>query len=262
MSERLVNPAKQKGISSQAIRKWGLIFLLAGIIGKAILEAKILGIAGSDANAIYEVLESPGLFKVATVAIILQIVQTCAVPVFAFLLVEGVKHTKSLRMYFLRVLGLAVVSEIPYDLVYRSKWMDLGSQNPIFGLVVALIMLFLMKSYAGKGVISILIDIASVVGAILWVSMLQVDEGTPLILITVALWLSRKKKGAQVFAAAVVTCLCSTFSAGSLRYFFAPVACLLIHFYNEEPGEGNKIVNYAAYPAILMVCWLAAKFGF
>ena len=262
MSQRLINPAKPRGIDAQAIRKWALLFLLAGVVGKAILEAKILEIPGADANGIFEVLETPGMFKIATVAIILQILQTCAVPVFAFLLVEGVKHTKSLRMYFLRVLGLAVVSEIPYDLVFHNKWMDFSAQNPAFALVVALIMLFLFKSYTGKGVKSVLTGIVAVLVAILWVAMLRVDEGLPVILITVAIWLSRRKKGAQVFAAAVVTCLCSTFSAGSLRYFLAPIACLLIHFYNGEPGEGNKIVNYAAYPVIMMGCWLVARFGF
>jgi hypothetical protein len=98
-----------------------------------------------------------------------MLISTCALPLFTFLLVEGMKHTKSMRKYFLRVLAVAVVSEIPYDLAFHGKWWDLRVQNPVLGLVVAMIMIFLIKSYAGKGVKTVFVNILSVVLALLWV---------------------------------------------------------------------------------------------
>ena len=41
----------------------------------------------------------------------------------------------------------------------------------------------------------------------------------------------------------------------------APVSFLILHFYNEEPGEGNRWVNYLAYPVILIATSLLAMFA-
>lgn len=263
MSQRLIDPSKPRGLTAQTIRIWGLIFLIAGVVGRAILERKLLGLVAPDFDQIMEVLNtSDAYFKIATGAIILQILQTCAVPLFAFLLVEGAKRTKCYWKYFLRVLGVALISEVPYDLVYGKGWLDFSTQNPALGLVVVLIVLFLFKSYSGKGVKTVFVYVVTVLVATMWADMLRIDEGVPMLMIATAMWLTRNKKGAQVFAGAIVTCLCSTLSAGALRYFLAPIACLLIHFYNEEPGEGNRVINYAAYPAILLGAWLFARFAF
>ena len=34
---------------------------------------------------------------------------------------------------------------------------------------------------------------------------------------------------------------------------------LVVHFYNEERGEGNRLVSYLFYPVILLVVGLAAQ---
>ena len=45
-------------------------------------------------------------------------------------------------------------------------------------------------------------------------------------------------------------------------YALAPLAFLAIHFYNGEKGTGNMIVNYAAYPVLLLGVWAVAKLAF
>ena len=42
-----------------------------------------------------------------------------AFPIFAFLIAEGVRHTRDRRRYMKRLLLLAVLSEIPFDLQYE-----------------------------------------------------------------------------------------------------------------------------------------------
>jgi hypothetical protein len=248
MSQRLVNPGKQRGLSSQAIRYWALLFVTVGVVGHAIIANKMMGNYGTE-------------FVMSTIGAITQLIQICAVPLFAFLLVEGAKHTKCYWKYFLRVLGLALVSEIPFDLAYHGKWLTWDSQNPALALAVAMIMLYLFRSYAGKGVKTVLVNTIAVVVAATWVDLLRIEEGLPLILITTTFWLSRNKKVAQVFAGAVVTCLCSTLTELNLDYFIAPIAVIMIHFYNGEQGECNKLVNYAAYPVVMLGCWLFARFA-
>lgn len=246
MSQRLINPAKQQGISKQVLRCWALLFLAVGVVGYSILE---------DMKSSYGT-----EFVMDTIGAIMELVQACAVPLFCFMLVDGIQHTKSYRNYFLRVLGLAVVCEIPFDLVYNNKVMDWSSQNPVLGFVVAMIMLYLVRSYAKKGIKTVLVNVLAVVMAILWVQFIKVKEGLPLILLVATFWYSRKKKGVQIFCGAVVTCLCTTLSVGNLRYLMAPISVVFIHFYNGELGEDNKWINYGAFPVIMMACWLIARF--
>lgn len=45
-----------------------------------------------------------------------------AFPVFAFMTVEGYFHTHNLKKYMLRLLLFALISEIPFDLMYGGTW--------------------------------------------------------------------------------------------------------------------------------------------
>ena len=44
-----------------------------------------------------------------------------AYPIFAFLIAEGYMHTRDLRRYMLRMLFWAVLSEIPFNLMYGGS---------------------------------------------------------------------------------------------------------------------------------------------
>lgn len=50
-----------------------------------------------------------------------------AFPIFAFMAVEGYFHTRSFKKYILRMLLFAVLSEIPFDLMYGGTWFYPGS---------------------------------------------------------------------------------------------------------------------------------------
>ena len=261
MSKRLAQPSKPSGFTGETLRKIGWVCLLAGIVGKTILEHKLLGLVNPTFDEMMAVLESTdAYYKIALGAMILQIASTCALPVFAFLLVEGAKHTKCFWKYFLRVLIVALVSEIPYDLAYQGKWLDFSAQNPALGLVIALAMIFFFKSYAGKGFKSVVVAIIAVLFATLWADMLMIADGSAAVLIIAVLWLCRNKKGLQVLAGAGITCIVP--GMNFLRFALAPLMFLLMHFYTEEKGEGNRFINYASYPFLLLAGWLAARFAF
>ena len=76
----------------------------------------------------------------ATIALVCQAVSTCAVPIFAFLLVEGFLHTSDWKRYLTRVSLMALAAEIPYNLAMSSKLIDLSSRNPAFGLVLSFVL--------------------------------------------------------------------------------------------------------------------------
>ena len=45
-------------------------------------------------------------------------------------------------------------------------------------------------------------------------------------------------------------------------YLAAPMGFLAIHFYNGEPGNSSRLVNYLFYPVSLLLIGLVARFVF
>lgn len=248
-----------RGVTRQGLRIWGLLFIALGTAGQCILQNAILGVNSSSREELLKIIESSDNFATASIAIVLQFILACAIPIFAFLLVEGVQHTSSLKNYFLRVAGVAIISEIPFNLAMSGKWLDLDSRNPVFGMVLALVMLYIYRHYAGAGIKNVLIKILVLVVSIIWVEMLRIHEGAAVAVMVTVLWSLRNKRSWQVLAGCAAMFVCTVFS---MFYFVAPLMFMMVHFYNGEPGEDNKVVDYLAYPVLLLIIGLVGKFAF
>ena len=68
-----------------------------------------------------------------------------AFPLFGFLLIEGFFHTHSRLAYARNVLVLALVSEVPFDLVHTGKILEFSHQNTCFTLFLALVLFLLLE---------------------------------------------------------------------------------------------------------------------
>ena len=64
------------------------------------------------------------LMTLAGVGSIMQLIGGMAIPVFAFLLVEGFRNTSDYTKYLIMMAVTALVSEIPYDLSICGKVWD------------------------------------------------------------------------------------------------------------------------------------------
>lgn len=253
--ERLGNN-RPAGIHGGALKTWGMIFVMAGVIGRSLLQNRLLGVGTVSAMELIQLMQSSqSAMTVATVALILQAMETCAVPIFAFCLVEGFNHTSNWLHYLLRLLVLALVTEIPYNLAIHQKLIAFGSVNPVFGLVIALLALWMYRQFAGKKFICVVVTVAGM----LWCGMLGIEHGVPVLLIVGTLWLFRKKPAFRGFAGCAAAVLCTV---SSMFYLASPMAFLAIHMYNGEPGEQERIVSYLFYPAALLAVGLVAKFLF
>lgn len=251
-----IQPQRQTGLTGDVLRSWGLIALAAGAAGKGILQGRLLGLGALTAQQLLSVMDSSeSAMAIATVALILQAVECCAVPIFAFLLTEGVRHTSDFGKYGFRVFLLAVVSEIPYDLAMGRSLPDLSAQNPVFGVVLGLIVLYFFGRYPGRDAKSMAIKVGVTLAAIVWASMLRISWGGCFVFLTAVIWCFRDKPLARDLVgsgAAMACCVVSPF------FLAAPMAFLLLRGYNGHSGAAGKLTRYPAYPTILLMVWAAA----
>ena len=255
-----IGETKSKGLTAASIRVWGILLVAAGMIGRCILQNTLLGIKGLNAQQMLEVLSAkPDSMSIAAVALVMQCLEACAIPIFALLLAEGFRHTKDWKKYLLRVAVIALISEIPYDLAMNGKLLDMSAQNPCIGLVLGMVVLYLYSRFCEPTASHRLLKVFVLIAAIVWAEMLCVDHGTPLVVLITVFWLMRNRTSLRGLAGAGISMLCTVVSP---FYLASSMGCLLAHLYNGEPGESNRVVNYLAYPVLLTAVFLAAKFLF
>lgn len=253
-----IQPRTKRGISSSGVRLWGMLFVVLGAVGKSLIQNRILGMSQTGGPGLEALLETnPGMMSYVTAAVVLMTLETCAVPIFAFLISSGMQHTGSVKGYMLRVLGTAVLAEIPYNLVNADKILDFGSRNPVFGLLFAMIAINFCLEYPEKNLKHRLIRLFVTVCSAVWCGMLKIAYGGALVIIACVLWAFRAKPSYRNLAGAVAAVLCSL---SSMFFVAAPMGFMAIMLHNGEEGEGNRYVNYLAYPAVLLAVFLIGKF--
>ena len=253
---------RPRGLSVAGLRKWGMLFVILGIFGRSILQTRFLGMTDMNSQNLLEKLgSSDAAMMFATFSLVLQFVESCAMPIFCLLLAEGFANTSDKDKYLLRVLGLAAISEIPFNFAMSAKFIDMGSRNPAFGIAMSLVVLYLYDRYAENKLTNILLKVAFTVAALFWCMALRIENGLVCVIITLAFWAFRKKpmiRNLMAGAASMLGCFLSLYNLA------APLAMVIIHFYNGEKGEENRWISYLFYPLALTIFGIAGyvAFGF
>lgn len=92
----------------------------------------MLGLAGASSEQMLEIMNASGSAVALTgVSLALQALETCAAPIFALLLVEEGLNAANWKQDIIWILGLAVVTEIPYNLAVSGTALVPGSLNPV-----------------------------------------------------------------------------------------------------------------------------------
>lgn len=253
-----INTPKPRGVSSAGLRIWGMLFLLVGMLGRSLLQNRMLGLGAANAQQLLEgVLSTETGMAIATVSLVMQALETMAAPVFCFLLVEGVQRTSNFGMYFARVAGVAALSELPYNFAMSGKLLDFSSRNPVFGLVLAMILLYLYRRFEKPGFQNVVLKALFTIAGVLWGQMLNIADGACCVILVAVLWGLRKKVMLRNVLGCAMSFACSLFNP---FFMVAPMSFLMLHFYNGEKGEGNRVMNYLAYPVLLLVTGVVGAF--
>lgn len=249
-----------RGLTRAGIRKWGMLFLVMGLFGRSIILNRYLGIADMTSDQLLQAMNSGAdVMTAVTFALICQFVEACGVPIFCLLLAEGIAHTANGAKYIARILGVAVISEIPFNFAMSGNLLDTSSRNPVFGILMAAILLFLYNRYSEKTALNFLYKAAFTIAAIFWSALLRIDNGIVCVFLSVVFWAFRQKPNIRNLMAGVAAMLCSFLS---IFFMVAPMGMMVLHFYNGEKGEENRMVSYLFYPVVLIILGVAGTVAF
>lgn len=246
--ERL-NETRSFGLGGRGLKLWGLVFLAVGAVGRGLLQNRLLGVGTMTGQELLELMQSSqSAMLFASFSLILQAAEVIAVPIFAFLLAQRMTLTEAPMKLLLWLLGLAVLSQVPYNLAMEGKVLNFGDLNPAFGLTLSAAMLVFYRLYGEKTMAHRTVRVVVTAAAVLWTLMLRIEHGTLLVLLTCICYCLKKPVARNLTGAlAGVACMMA-----SPFYVAAPMGFLPVHLYNGEPEE-ERFVNYLPYPALLLV---------
>ena len=251
---------RPKGLSRAGVRKWAMLFLIIGVFGRSVLLNHYLGVDNMTSDQLLEAMSSgSGVMTAVTLALISQFVESCAAPIFCLLLADGMVHTANATRYVIRVLGIAVLSEIPYNFAMTGKLLDVSTRNPVFGMAMAAVLLYLYCRYSEKNIKNFLLKVAFTIAAVFWSGLLRIEGGLICVMLSVVFWIFRKKPNIRNLMGGAAAMLCSF---ASIFFMASPMGMLVLHFYNGEKGEENRMVSYLFYPVVLTVIGIAGALAF
>lgn len=255
--ERLKSPRK-KGLSKQQLLFWGMLFLVAGLFSRSILQNRVLQIGSVTAKQLLDLMSASGsVVAAATVALLLQALETCAIPIFAFWLVDSFEKTRSRKKMLLFLLIMAAVSEIPYNLAMYGKLLHMTARNPAVAMVLGMAVLYFFHRYGENSFENVLIKLFVGLAAFLWVILLNVEHGVALLAVTMVMWALRKQKHLLTLLGAGASAACALISP---FYIVSALGIFPVHLYREEEPTDEKVFPYLIYPALLLVIGVLACF--
>lgn len=206
-----------------------------------------------------------------------------AMPIFCFMIAEGFFHTRSVKKYALRLGVFALISELPFDLLFtrgmvvriteQGKWWNFGHQNVFFTLLLGLLGIWFFDMCAAKN--RKVLALLSIVFAGVAAQLLGTDYGIFGVFFIFAFYVMRGNRlgGSAAFAIGVLAFTSyNVIQAGriglsSLFWLFHLAALIPVWLYNGKKGPGGRIVKYSLYvfyPAHILILFAIryALYGF
>lgn len=229
---------KRQGLSGTTLKLMACITMLIDHIGASCIEAGILRPALDAGTLSADALASAPLYQLDRV---LRFTGRLAFPIFCFLLVEGFVHTHDVKKYLGRMVLFGLVSEIPYDLAFFRSPFDPSQQNVYWTLALGVLAMAGLKRFETQSGAVGWQGYVRAGGCALAALLANTDYNAIGVIIICALYLARRDRKRQCIIGAVLFAFELT----------APLAFLLIWFYNGQRGKCGKALQkcfYEFYP--------------
>ena len=245
-------PENKKGLSGSTLKLIAVVSMLIDHFGASVflllMQLRYHEIPGAWMSF--------GLAQMESCYEILRNVGRLAFPIYCFLLIEGVFHTGNKIKYIGRLLAFALISEIPFDLAIYHRVFSLNHQNVFFELALGVLTICLIQKAEEKVRLffPVLLGITAISSFL--AEILHFDYGWFGIVCITLLYLTAETRINQVIVGAF----------GFAWEITAPLAFLLVWFYNGKRGMRIKYLFYVVYPAHLAVyallcMWIVNRIG-
>lgn len=239
-------------VSADGLKNFACVMMLIQSVGIVVIEHGLIHLENYTQQELSLALEkNSDLMVLAGVGSVMQLLGGMALPLFAFLLAEGFRHTSSYRKYLFSMLAFAVISEIPYDLAMGQRLADPSSQNPLFAMVISLLMIYFLHMVQEiKGAFGLLARVGIVFGAVVWAALFKTQYGLCLVLLAAVFDVFHDRNLPKMLLGILI----------SLLYVTGPLAFYGIWCYSGERKDRiPKYAYYAFYPLHLLVLALIVK---
>lgn len=217
---------------------------------------------------------------------IFHIIGKLAIPIFCYMIAEGYYRTHNVKGYFARLLGLAVISQVPFLMTFRLCFgQELSGFTTIFDLALGLLTIWLYDKAKFKGR-SIIVIIGALIGVF---AMIDGDYYVVLLIFIfykhhdsfkkMALWMGVLTL-LNTFAIPMYSMFYAVTHGVSLQLFvqnmrtpeyiaaisnytvqiFYLLALVPIKLYNGEKGKNIKLLFYGFYPVHLIILYVIKVF--
>ena len=224
---------KTPDITADGLKMFACIVMLIQSIGIVIIEKGLIHLDQYTQAGLNEAMaQDSHLMTLAGMGSVMQLIGGMAIPVIAFLLVEGLGVT-------------ALISEIPYDWAMSGKLLDMSSQNALIGTCICLMMLKCLDMFKDmSGMARSLVRVLVVLAAVIWVSMIRAEYGLCMVLLVAVFYVFDTRNVLKTILGCMI----------SLMYVTGPIAFYGIWCYNgERKNRIPKYIYYVFYPLHLLV---------
>ena len=189
--------------------------------------------------------------------LVLQYLGLPALPIFAFLLVEGFVHTQKPERYVVGLAVTAFLAEPVYDFAVTGSWFSftgVSGQNPLLACIPAAVELYFLRYKAARG--GNVANVLMVIFASLWAYVFNIRCGISFMLMAGTFFLLRENRK-LLFSMGCAVCL--------VPYITPALGLLPLSCYDGERGAldpKGKYLFYCAFPvlwAVLAVVRLLAE---
>ena len=248
---------RKRGIPGSTLKIIAMIAMLIDHIGSAICGRMMMAAGfgeisgGTEETVVAWVTENADLYSTYYM---FRMIGRIAFPIFCFLLVEGFKHTKDAKKYALRLFAFALLSEIPFDLAFQSKVLEVSHQNVFFTLAIGVVTMMAYKWVEDKQIQNVVTRILCQI-LVLMVGMaaaqfLRTDYSALGVLAIMGLYIFRNARLYQIAVIGLVF----------IQNMSAWFAMLPILIYNDKRGMNMKWPFYIFYPAHLLILFAICYF--
>ena len=232
------------GLSASVLKIIAIVTMIIDHIGYLILNGKLYGFN----DVVYQhVITLPEAQKWIILYNICRIIGRISFPLFAFLVIEGLLRTSSIFNYLFRLLMLAIVSEIPYDLMIYNRFMYLQDQNVVFLYFIVVGLIAIHRRINAHPIFLFVMIFIAMIASYFG----KISYGPMGVIYMAYVYNMRFDKNLRTIGCGILSFLMSFYKN---RYGVGAISAIFIHFYNGKKGNiklGN--LPYIIYPLHMLI---------